>query len=169
MAYLLAEVLTGYGWEVEIKWPNDLILAQCKVGGILLESKCQALVAGVGFNLLKIPEGSWREERDPRAPLPGFLPWAGNPKVLWASLVKKFILLYKEKFEGMSMDELIGGVEKKLLWRGQQVVVANPSTSPPRAASALNGRILGLDPKGQLLIASPDGEYKLWSGTVALA
>ena len=169
VAFFFGEILGGYGWEVNIKWPNDLILGQCKVGGILVESKRKALVAGVGFNLLKIPSGSWSGERELGAPLPGFLPWTGEPKVLWSALVKKFILLYKDKFKGMGMADLVSAVEKKLLWRGLNVVVDHPSTSPSWGSSTLTGRISGLDTEGQLLIdSSLGGQYKLWSGTVRL-
>lgn len=38
------------GAPVKIKWPNDLMLADCKVAGILVETVEQAVVLGIGIN-----------------------------------------------------------------------------------------------------------------------
>jgi len=46
------------GSDLKIKWPNDLMLADQKVGGVLIESKSQAQMAeiaiGIGINLLDL-------------------------------------------------------------------------------------------------------------------
>ncbi len=54
-AWGIAEQLRKYGIDVEIKWPNDLILDGRKLGGILTETKVRAgritqAVIGVGIN-----------------------------------------------------------------------------------------------------------------------
>ena len=54
-AWGIAEQLRKYGVDVEIKWPNDLILDGRKLGGILTETKVRAgritqAVIGVGIN-----------------------------------------------------------------------------------------------------------------------
>ncbi|MEM6400535.1 MAG: biotin--[acetyl-CoA-carboxylase] ligase [Cyanobacteria bacterium P01_D01_bin.116] len=54
-AWGIAEQLRKYGIDVEIKWPNDLILDGRKLGGILTETKVNAgkitqAVIGVGIN-----------------------------------------------------------------------------------------------------------------------
>ena len=51
----ITELLHQYDLPVEIKWSNDLILAECKLGGIKLETKTQGskinyAVVGVGIN-----------------------------------------------------------------------------------------------------------------------
>src|SRR5439155_21087179 len=40
------------GLELKLKWPNDLVLGNFKLGGILIESKTQG--AGVSFAILGI-------------------------------------------------------------------------------------------------------------------
>ena len=54
-AWGIAEQLRKYGVDVEIKWPNDLVLDSRKLGGILTETKVHAgkitqAVIGVGIN-----------------------------------------------------------------------------------------------------------------------
>ncbi|MEO1374263.1 MAG: biotin--[acetyl-CoA-carboxylase] ligase [Cyanobacteria bacterium J06635_10] len=54
-AWGIAEQLRKYGVDVEIKWPNDLVLDSRKLGGILTETKVHAgkitqAVIGVGVN-----------------------------------------------------------------------------------------------------------------------
>ncbi|MDR1856450.1 MAG: biotin--acetyl-CoA-carboxylase ligase [Desulfovibrio sp.] len=56
---VLAEVLGEFGFDVRVKWPNDLVVPSAdgpgipgKVGGVLLEDRGGALLAGIGINLL---------------------------------------------------------------------------------------------------------------------
>lgn len=51
----LAQVLRARGWPVYLKWPNDLMLGEAKLGGILIEMDALAegpshLIVGVGMN-----------------------------------------------------------------------------------------------------------------------
>jgi len=46
------------GRDVLLKWPNDLLLAGRKVGGILVETTPQKAICGVGVNLTWAPEGA---------------------------------------------------------------------------------------------------------------
>lgn len=160
--------LRGFGWDMMIKWPNDLIYNGGKVGGLLLESRKDNLVAGIGFNLISPPEGDWMREREPGAPVPSALPFSGGPAALWPALVKRFILLYKEKFRGHTMADLIPEAEKRMFWLGRTVAVERPSSTPQAPETGLVGRITGLGPDGHLRLDSNGQEYSLWSGTVFL-
>ncbi len=168
LALFLAEALKDFGWDMNVKWPNDLIFEGGKAGGLLLESRRDALVAGVGLNLRTPPPGDWVRERDPGTPPPAALPFAGPPAELWSTLVKKIILLYNKKFGGRPMADLIPAAEKILFWRGRMVIVTTPASDPPAPAAGLAGRILGLGSEGQLRLVNASGEYLLWSGTVGL-
>lgn len=166
LAFILTETLKDYGWECQVKWPNDLIYKGGKVGGILVESKRDTLIAGVGFNIGEVPPGSWPLEREPGTPPPGALPFTGSSEILWSGLVKKLFLLYKGIFGEKSLAELCLAAEKKLLWRGRMIKVENPSTEPPSGKSTLTGRLNGLGPEGYLIIVNEEGHYKLWSGVI---
>ena len=52
----MAKTLENRGFSPKLKWPNDILLAKNKVGGILCESKIsgqsvKAMVVGIGLNL----------------------------------------------------------------------------------------------------------------------
>lgn len=48
------------GVDVALKWPNDVLTADGKVGGILSEMVGDAAVVGLGLNLAWAPEGAAR-------------------------------------------------------------------------------------------------------------
>lgn len=58
----VAEALAGFGFKARLKWPNDLVSAQGKLGGILIDAAgevqgpCQVVV-GLGLNL-RLPDAS---------------------------------------------------------------------------------------------------------------
>ncbi len=57
-----AETLRALGWPVQLKWPNDLLLEDRKLGGILIETAPRATVPalwaviGIGLNVRPNPE-----------------------------------------------------------------------------------------------------------------
>ena len=51
------------GPEVKLKWPNDLLLHDRKLGGILVEATAAKAVVGIGINLSWAPDGAARLER----------------------------------------------------------------------------------------------------------
>ena len=48
------------GPRVRLKWPNDLMLDDRKLGGILVEATAHKAVCGIGVNLTWAPEGAAR-------------------------------------------------------------------------------------------------------------
>lgn len=46
------------GPEVRLKWPNDLLLGDRKLAGILAEAHRDRAIIGIGINLLAAPEGA---------------------------------------------------------------------------------------------------------------
>jgi BirA family biotin operon repressor/biotin-[acetyl-CoA-carboxylase] ligase len=56
-AVTLDEVLRAYGATPTIKWPNDMLIGDAKLTGILLERSGEAIVVGMGVNLAHHPEG----------------------------------------------------------------------------------------------------------------
>ena len=42
--------------QVRFKWPNDLMLEGCKLGGILVETSNGAAAVGIGINIASAPE-----------------------------------------------------------------------------------------------------------------
>ena len=54
------------GESVRLKWPNDLLLGDAKLGGILVEAKADKAICGIGINLTWAPKGAAQlnESRD---------------------------------------------------------------------------------------------------------
>jgi len=56
-----ANALQGQQYPVKVKWPNDLLLHDRKVAGILVETLPDAVVIGVGINCT-VPEEAFPED-----------------------------------------------------------------------------------------------------------
>ena len=55
----IIELLVKFGINqnlIELKWPNDILVKNKKISGILLESSHDFIVAGIGLNVKKSPE-----------------------------------------------------------------------------------------------------------------
>lgn len=61
-----ANALKGLRYSVKVKWPNDLLINDRKVAGILVETLPDAVVIGVGVNC-SVPEEAFPEELRARA------------------------------------------------------------------------------------------------------
>ncbi|WP_421838903.1 biotin--[acetyl-CoA-carboxylase] ligase [Novosphingobium sp.] len=46
---------------LSLKWPNDLLVGEAKLGGILLERQRDAVIVGIGVNLSEAPEVAGRK------------------------------------------------------------------------------------------------------------
>ncbi len=55
-AYEAVSALLADPSQLNLKWPNDLMLAGAKLAGILLEREGDAIIVGMGINLTAAPE-----------------------------------------------------------------------------------------------------------------
>lgn len=57
--------------DIRVKWPNDVLVDGKKIAGILIESKGDAYIAGIGLNILAPPEGAigLKDITDKRVPI----------------------------------------------------------------------------------------------------
>jgi len=53
---LFKDTLESLGSKVWLKWPNDIYLYDCKVGGMITNITGKNLICGVGLNLLSSPQ-----------------------------------------------------------------------------------------------------------------
>nr|NJM04875.1 hypothetical protein [Desulfobacula sp.] len=56
LALVLAEALNRLGVPARIKWPNDILAENLKIGGILIETRGSVILAGIGINIQTAPE-----------------------------------------------------------------------------------------------------------------
>ena len=65
IGFSIVEILPKLGVKknkIQLKWPNDVLVEEKKISGILLESFDNFIVAGIGLNILKTPqnETKWK-------------------------------------------------------------------------------------------------------------
>lgn len=51
VARLVKQILTDHGLAIHLKWPNDLLVGNKKIGGILTEIKENKVIIGIGLNI----------------------------------------------------------------------------------------------------------------------
>lgn len=152
---------------VKIKWPNDLVLNDGKLGGILTELRSggspATVVAGLGLNLESRPElARWAE--------PG---WASRPASLSetaatpidrvrlaASIVDAWIEGVAQ-FEKDGFDQFREAWDKHDYLRGRPVYYAKGKARQP-------GRVLGIDHDGALLVEHEGKQVRVIAGDIEL-
>ena len=164
---ILGYCLAGYFRDKNvpgcIKWPNDIIVAGTKVGGVLVEERRGVAVAGIGLNLLSAPPPELlREEHAVPA---GHLKAAGfvsTPLKLWCDLVDFIKTGYETTLTQGPPSSVASLIEPLLCWLGQEAMVREGGETPWPA------RILGLAQDGSLRVktAGGAGERFLTSGSI---
>lgn len=156
------------GITIGLKWPNDLVFDERKLGGILLELAAEAhggahVVVGIGLNV-SLPEGLARSLSDwPRGAVDLKTALGREPPpraVLAASLVDELAALFVDypahgfaayRTEWRSADFL----------RGRAVRLDDPG-------GTIDGRAVGIDADGALLVEASGGRKRVVAGDVSV-
>ncbi|NHZ48790.1 biotin--[acetyl-CoA-carboxylase] ligase [Desulfovibrio sp. XJ01] len=158
---LFAEAFNALGVPVQLKWPNDLLLGDAKVGGMLIEEKRGVVLAGIGINVVSAPP--------PQALRQGWAVPAASladrgisatPLTLWRHLVEDSRFCYEAQVLRAGGADFVSCAEKHLAWVGRGVVVHGGEVGD------CPGRILGLEPQGGLRIVISGREHILRSGSI---
>lgn len=143
-----------------LKWPNDVYLNGRKVCGVLVEASANTprrLVIGVGINVNNSFTSAPAELRETATSLSDT---AGAPFDLSETLIAvvQRMLCRIDQF-GAASGEYAGEFQQYCLLTGRLVQVDS-------GRSRLAGRCQGIDSSGALVVATPEGIKKLYSGTV---
>jgi len=142
------EALVGALPDMRLKWPNDVLIARAKLAGILLERNGDAVVVGIGVNLVQAPA------------LPD------RPTVALAALGHA---VSRDVFAAALADEWHAALS---LWHAQGwpalredwLARAHPRGTllsvRDRDAGVIIGGFAGLDPDGAALLRLADGERR---------
>ena len=126
------------GIEPAIKWPNDLLVGERKLAGILAESSGGAVVVGIGLNVHSCPPGSAALDEE-----------AGR-RVSRSELLVSWL---------RQLDSLIGRWrEVSDLYRAACVTVGLVVRVERLDGPPLQGVALGIDDFGRLQVRGADGE-----------
>jgi BirA family transcriptional regulator, biotin operon repressor / biotin---[acetyl-CoA-carboxylase] ligase len=149
IAVAAEEVLRGWRATPLIKWPNDLMIGDAKIAGILLERSGDTVIIGIGVNLAHHPENLGRAVTS--FALLGL--GAPNPNVVQIDLAESFerwLAIWRGSLEP---------VRKRWLERahpaGTALSVRLPGQEP------LAGLFEGLDADGALRLRLASGEVQV--------
>lgn len=161
-----AEALRYLGAAVQVKWPNDLVCAAGKLGGILVEARSHVAgsdaVIGIGLNLrvpLALASALDTQAQQPAA-LAGLLPKLPSRNALAAALLAQLLRRLRQ-FEQSGWPPLQAAWNAVDALAGQRVRVHD-------AAGERSGQVLGLATDGALRVRFADGEATLHSGEVSV-
>ncbi|MEJ2515873.1 MAG: biotin--[acetyl-CoA-carboxylase] ligase [Gammaproteobacteria bacterium] len=152
-----------------LKWPNDLLWKERKLGGILIELRGEAqgptlAAVGVGINH-RFPQAARRRVEDGRALPPADLAEiCGHPppRAVVATEVVTAVDRALVRFESGGLDAFRDDFARLDALRGRQVHGAGP-------AGGQSGIARGVDDMGALLLEQPDGSViRVTAGEVSV-
>ncbi len=137
------------GVEVRCKWPNDLLLGDAKVCGILVESavsgdRIRHMVVGLGVNLARPDE---------------LLDAAGIGPVEEGDLLAAFLVRFRDGYERLP-EGVVEGWSAVSATLGRTVEVRRLFGEP------IVGTAVGVDDRGALVVQTQDDRVAVTSGEV---
>lgn len=161
--HVVAETLRAAGYDAGVKWPNDVLLGDQKIAGILLErvetDAGPAAVVGIGLNVsltaeeLPVPTGTSLLLASGAAP---------DRTELLVTLLGSLREAY-DAWQAGGADataRLRSSYVAACVTLGREVRVEMPSGEP------LTGRAAGVDASGRLVVAGATGETVVGAGDV---
>jgi BirA family biotin operon repressor/biotin-[acetyl-CoA-carboxylase] ligase len=142
---------------LKLKWPNDLLLGNAKLAGILLERVGDAVVIGIGVNLASAPQVEDRATASlaQQGPAP--------KRDFFADQLAFHLDRELERWRNFGLEPLIARWLAAAHPEGTQLRVSGPG------GEALSGKFAGLTPEGALRLRLADGaERVIHAGEVSL-
>jgi BirA family transcriptional regulator, biotin operon repressor / biotin---[acetyl-CoA-carboxylase] ligase len=141
--------------SVRLKWPNDVLVNDAKISGVLLEQADDAVIVGIGLNILLAPT------------VEGYLTTtiAAQGGIATVDGTRDILLDRFRRFTGLWATE--GFAPIRAAWldlahrKGSDLKVTHPS-------GPIIGRFAGLDMDGALLLDTQDGQIRILAGDVAV-
>jgi len=139
------------GLATTIKWPNDVLVGERKVAGILLESSGETVICGIGVNVAQddseLPAGT----RLPSTSLRVATGRAQDRLTLLVALLASLESRY-ETWLAAALAPLLPELERRDALRGKAVTIGSHTGTAGGIAS--DGRLRILTPEGETLVAS---------------
>lgn len=158
--FIFTQAFKDIGVCVKIKWPNDLLIDDRKVGGILVESRKGHILVGVGINVSFSPEDGLLREQG--AVTATHLLKEGvdtTPLELWKYLVSRGKILFEILLNASSPKEMMRLIDAQMAWKGETVLIQQPGQTAP-------GIILGVADDGGLRVKINHKTEVIYSGSI---
>ena len=148
----IMRILKKYVQDVKIKWPNDILVENKKIAGILIEIKGNIAFIGIGINVEnEIPD----ELKEIAISLKEKVCLSKNS--IFNEIIKEQENLndvfLKIGFKGFKEE-----YEKNLILINKEVTIKNETT--------INGVVKGVTEDGELILKNKNNEIKISHGTV---
>jgi BirA family biotin operon repressor/biotin-[acetyl-CoA-carboxylase] ligase len=150
------------GVRAGLKWPNDVQIDGRKVAGCLIDlggvpGAAQAII-GIGIN---VDFGGWTGPDQPWTDLASATGQAPDRHRLAATLIDQ-LTDDLNRFDAHGFGELQAQWAIRDVLSGREVVACGPRNT------SVQGRVLGVDESGRLLLQTPDELQRLHGGEVTL-
>jgi len=147
----------GEGPPVQVKWPNDLMIGDKKLAGVLCEAGPAGLLVGFGINVGQRDFPADLAERATSLALAS--PWP-DPRLEAAAPHEALLEACLGRIaEALDEEDWRAAAEERLWNRGRRVLIlpGRPGSEP-----GWEGELLGLDEEGRLLAAGAEGEGRIF-------
>jgi BirA family biotin operon repressor/biotin-[acetyl-CoA-carboxylase] ligase len=159
-ALSILDSLLKHGLSAQIKWPNDVLLNEKKLAGILVESvwsgeAVDSVVIGMGVNVTKESVPPFHLLKFPAISMEDALGRAPDREKLLHDILAAFLA----RLPQIRSNELIKEWDEKLAFRGERVQIVNEldRTNKEATMNTVTGELLGLEPDGSLRLRSEHG------------
>lgn len=155
-----------YGAALRLKWPNDILLEQKKLGGILVETRMASasgcwVVIGIGINGRLDVTADGVDQ-----------PWAdlcrltgpGLDRNRLAAAILQQLQQMLPLFRQQGFAPFRPGWCRRAAWLGETVVAGDPES----AGSRITGRLVGVDETGRLRLETGSAIESVAVGSVSL-
>ena len=159
--YVSAKTLTDLsGLDILLKWPNDLLIKDRKVGGILTELRSDDIVVGIGINVDACPpDADLRHDFAASATHLEAEGFSTGPLSLWTVFVQTAKALFEELTAALSPPEFISVIKPMLAWMGKPVRIIS-------GFDDIAGVITGISPDGGLCLNCRGRDIVIYSGSI---
>lgn len=155
------------GLECQIKWPNDVLLSQRKLAGILCQAEPglvnPAIVIGIGINGNFNARSLGPNLRQPPTSLLDELGQAVDLRLLRDALLKQLELRLAE-YERNGIGAYVAEIRERLAWLGENVQCTDSA-----GHVLASGKLTGVDELGRVFIETKSGMESLAIGELRLA
>ncbi|MGB2983480.1 MAG: biotin--[acetyl-CoA-carboxylase] ligase [Candidatus Bipolaricaulia bacterium] len=140
----VVRVLGSFGLDAELKWPNDVLVAEKKLGGILVEKADWHALVGVGINLTATPLPSATSA------------WAHGARIDRDALV---LAVWEELRSDETASETLQAYRGYCTTIGRSVRI-----SPEGKVDPIEGIACDVDESGRLVLETPNGRRNVSTG-----
>ena len=171
----MAQVFNHFGYQAQLKWPNDVILNKGKLAGILVQispisNNANWVVIGVGINiasrkdipLSKNNMAAFAPMGLAQVDLHWCSPKSGEREALLMQLVDT-ILLHVDSDDSLTPENMSQEWNAFDVWRGQDILWIDPFGQKHPGIGQ------GIDSDGTYQMLSPRGQVAIYSGQIRSA